>query len=89
MNRRAPPLEKARRTSDDEFDDHRRQECAKAGARWLKASFNIKRPIEALTMKEFTGLAEAMIAQYIVTTSQRPPEEVVTDKMRDMIAGIA
>jgi hypothetical protein len=83
---KSPPP--ARVTADDEFANTLREECARAGAKWLKESVNIQRPIGTLKLPEMCGLAEAITARWIVLVSQRAAAPEVTESDRDRAAFI-
>lgn len=55
--------------------DETRTKCAQAMITWLKESYNVKRPINHLTLKDFECMAECATGTYIVEASRRIKDE--------------
>ena len=80
IRRRKKKLKPRPPNVDDLWAERVREECAKAMARWMRETINVKRPIESLKLEEMKNLAEACNSAWIVAQSKRIAEQPESDE---------
>ena len=72
-------------TADAIWQEHVKQECAKAAVQWLKGTINTQRTINSLSKRELEALTECITSAWIVVQSRRVADPAISDEEREYL----